>query len=574
MAEITGGELLLRSLHAEDVRHVWAIPDGTYMIFLEALERLGPEFGIDLLVPAHEAAAAHAADAMTRVTGEPAVVMACAGPGAANLLAGVLCAQDEGSPVVAITTTRRSDIAYPQQGGMQVLDQMAVFRPAVKWSAQVRHWRRIPDIVRQAFRAAMTGRPGPVHVEIPEDLLTERREFDGVPLWQAAPDSAGTRPGAEQRLIDRAADALVSANFPMIHAGGGAHRAGAGDELRQLAEHLGCPVTTGAGSRGILPDGHPLVHGPVSPASSMVKNMADVVLAVGTRIGELDFWGRPPIWGDPAKQTMIQVDADPRSIGLNRRADLALVGDARAVAAQLLAAVRAKTPPRPHYSEIESVHAAERKWRAELDARLADMDRRPMVPGQIFTVTNEFFPDDAVGAIDGGNTCVWAAHHMRVRAQRSMLWTSNAGHLGTGLPFAIGAKIAAPNRTVFCVTGDSAFRFNMQELATAVAYRLPIVVVVAVDGAYGMEKSAQARVWGREAPWFGSVHAPVRYDQVAIAMGCHGEFVDRASDLRAALERATAAGKPAVIHAAVDPVENETPPGLALWAAARSVSAG
>ncbi|TAK60431.1 MAG: thiamine pyrophosphate-binding protein [Dehalococcoidia bacterium] len=574
MAEITGGELLLRSLHAENVRHVWAIPDGTYMIFLEALERLGPELGIDLLVPAHEAAAAHAADAMTRVTGEPAVVMACAGPGAANLIAGVLCAQDEGSPVVAITTTRRSDIAYPQQGGMQVLDQMAYFRPAVKWSAQVRHWKRIPDIVRQAFRAAMTGRPGPVHIEIPEDLLMERREFDGVALWHADADSAGTRPGAEQRLVERAAEALVSASFPMIHCGGGAHRSGAGDELRQLAEHLGCPVTTGAGSRGILPDGHSLVHPPVSPAASMVKNMADVVLAVGTRIGELDFWGRQPIWGDPAKQTMIQVDADPRSIGLNRRADLALVGDARAIAGQLLAAVRAKTPPRPHYSEIESVHAAESKWRAELDARLADMDRRPMVPGQIFTVTNEFFPDDAVGAIDGGNTCVWAAHHMQVRAQRAMLWTSNAGHLGTGLPFAIGAKIAAPNRTVFCVTGDSAFRFNMQELATAVAYRLPIVVVVAVDGAYGMEKSAQARVWGREAPWFGSIHAPVRYDEVAIAMGCHGEYVDRASDLRAALERATASGKPAVIHAAVDPVENESPPGAALWAAARSMSGG
>ncbi len=572
MAEITGGELLLRSLHAENVRHVWAIPDGTYMIFLEALERLGPELGIDLLVPAHEAAAAHAADAMTRVTGRPAVVMACAGPGAANLISGILCAQDEGSPVIAITTTRRSDIAYPHLGGMQVLDQMAYFRPAVKWSAQIRHWKRIPDIVRQAFRAAMTGRPGPVHIEIPEDLLLERREFEGVALWQAEDDAGGIGSGVDARLVERAAAMLVSANFPMIHCGGGAQRAGAGDELRALAEHLGCPVTTGAGSRGIVPDGHPLVSQPVSPASSMVKNMADVVLAVGTRIGELDFWGRQPLWGDPAKQAVIQVDVDARNIGLNRRVDLALVGDARAVAGQILDAVRKSTPPRPHYSEIEAVHAADRKWRADLDARLADPERRPMVPGQIFSVTNGFFPDDAVAAIDGGNTCVWAAHHLQVRSQRSMLWTSNAGHLGTGLPFAIGAKIAAPERTVFCVTGDSAFRFNMQELDTAVRYRLPIVVIVAVDGAYGMEKSAQSRVFGREAPWFGSEHAPVRYDQVGIAMGCHGEYVDRAVDLRAALERATASGKPAVIHAAVDPVENETPPGLALWAAARSIS--
>ena len=155
-----------------------------------------------------------------------------------------------------------------------------------------------------------------------------------------------------------------------------------------------------------------------------------------------------------------------------------------------------------------------------------------------------------------------------------MLWTSNAGHLGTGLPFAIGAKLAAPDRPVFCVSGDSAFRFNMQELETAARYRLPITTVVAVDGAYGMEKSAQARVWGREADWFGSDHAPVRFDQVATAMGCHGEYVDRAADLRPALERASASGKPAVIHAAVDPVENVNPPGLALWAAARSGAKG
>jgi acetolactate synthase-1/2/3 large subunit len=161
MGEITGGELLLRSLHAEGVKYVWAIPDGTYMIFLEALERLGPELGMQLLVPDHEAAAAHAADAMTRVTGDPAVVMACAGPGAANLISGVLCAQDEGSPVIAITTTRRSDISYPHLGGMQVLDQQAYFKPAVKWNTRVDQWKRIPDAVRHAFRTALTGRPAP-----------------------------------------------------------------------------------------------------------------------------------------------------------------------------------------------------------------------------------------------------------------------------------------------------------------------------------------------------------------------------------------------------------------------------
>lgn len=568
MGDITGGELLVRSLHAEGVRHVWAIPDGTYMIFLEALERLGPELGMQLLVPGHEAAAAHAADAMTRVTGAPAVVMACAGPGAANLISGVLCAQDEGSPVVAITTTRRSDISYPHMGGMQVLDQQAYFRPAVKWNTQVNQWKRIPDAVRHAFREAMAGRPGPVHIEFPEDLLLQKGEAESVEVWERG-ENASTTSFADPVLIRRAAEMMLDARLPLIHCGGGTQRAGAGPQVRALAEYLGCPVTTGAGSRGIVPDGHELVTRPVSPASAVVKNMADLVLAVGTRFGELDFWGRPPVWGPASSQKVVQVDADPRNIALNRPVEVALVGDAKAVLGQLMDAVRELTEPRPLCEQLAKVREVDENWREEMGQRVADMERQPMVPGQIFTIVNDFFPPDAVVALDGGNTCVWAAHYLMVREQRSMLWTSNAGHLGTGLPYAIGAKIAAPERTVFCVSGDSAFRFNMQELETAVRYKLPITFIVAVDGAYGMEKSAQRRVWGREAPWFGTDHSPVRFDRVAEAMGCHGGYVDRAADLRDALERAASSGRPAVIHAAVDPVENENPPGLALWTAAR-----
>ncbi|MDO8614695.1 MAG: thiamine pyrophosphate-binding protein [Dehalococcoidia bacterium] len=570
MGEITGGELLVRSLHAEGVRDVWAIPDGTYMIFLEALERLGGELGMRLLVPDHEAAGAHAADAMTRVTGEPAVVMACAGPGAANLISGILCAQDEGSPVVAITTTRRSDIAYPHMGGMQVLDQQAYFRPAVKWQAQVNQWWRIPDIVRHAFRVAKSGRPGPVHIEVPEDLLMQRGETDSAAVWSSEEYPSVTRQPADPALVRRAAQMLTDAALPLIHCGGGTQRSGAGEEACALAEYLGCPVTTGAGSRGIVPDGHPLVTQPVSPASAMVKNMADVVLAAGTRFGELDFWGRPPVWSDARRQQVIQVDADARNIGLNRPVAVPLVGDAKVVLGQLLNAVKELTPPRQGWEQMATVRAVDQKWRDEMNSRVADMTRKPMIPGQIFMAANEFFPPDAIATLDGGNTCVWAAHYLQVREQRSMLWTSNAGHLGTGLPFAIGAKLAAPGRSVFCVSGDSAFRFNMQELETAARYQLPIICIVAVDGAYGMEKSAQRRVWGREAEWFGSEHAPVRYDRVAMAMGCHGEYADRAVDLSGALQRSLASGKPAVIHAVVDPEENVNPPGLALWAAARS----
>jgi acetolactate synthase-1/2/3 large subunit len=566
---LSGGELLVRSLHAQGVRHLWAIPDGTYMPVMEALERLGLELDMELVVFDHEAAAAHAADAYTRITGGPAVVLACAGPGAANLVSGIACAADEGSPVIAITTARRADIDYPHLGGMQVLDQTAYFAPVTKWSTEVNHWKRIPDVVRHAFRVAREGRPGPVHFEIPEDVLRATGELADAPVWPGEQTGATAPVGGDAGAVRDAAHRLVDATFPVIHCGGGTWRSGASDAVGALAEHLGCLVTTGPGSRGVLPDGHPLGAPPVSPVAALAKNEADVVLVVGSRLGELDLWGRPPLWRSSDDQALVQIDSDARNLGLNRPVDVGIVGDARAVVGQVFDEVRTLTPARPPHPKLEELRAFERDWRAELDALVADFTRAPMVPGQIFEVCNDVFPDDAVFVQDGGNTCLWAAHYHRARGERQVLWTSNAGHLGTGLPFALGAKLAAPERPVYCVSGDSAFRFNIQELETAARLGLAVVVVVVVDGAWGMEKAAQLRSWGRDAPWFGIDHSLVRFDRVAEAFGCHGEHAESADELRGALERAIASGRPAVVHAVVDPAANVTPPGTDVWAMAR-----
>ena len=572
MAEITGGELLLRCLHAEGVRHINAITDGTYMMVIEALERLGEELDMRLVVPRHEAAAAHACDAYTRVTGKPAVVMACAGPGAANLVAGIMCAQAEGSPVVAITTTRRSDISdsYVQQGGMQVSHHLDVFRPAVKWNGKVDHWKRIPDMVRHAFRAAMAGRPGPTHILIPEDIISEKGDDSSVAIVEPARYRLTGRLPADPATVQRAAEMLVAADLVNIHCGNGSERADAGEQVRLLAEHLGVPVTHTIRARGIIPDDHPLCFHPTCMSRIVANNQADVVLAVGTRLGELNMWGQPPMFGEPDKQRLIQIDTEPTHIGLNRPADIALIGDARVVMAQLYEAIKALTDPRVQHAKIAEFRALEDQFRQELDDALADTAKRPMLTGQILKATNAFFSDDAIFVMDGGNTTLWDIHYHIARQPRSVIYSMNYGHLGTGLPYAIGAKLAAPARPVFCVTGDSAFGFNIQELETAVRNDLPVIVLVAVDGAYGMEKSAQQRQFGREAPWFGHDHAPVRYDQVGTAMGCHGEYVEAVDQLQPALERSVASGKPAVIHVVVDPEANVDPPGNWLWAAARS----
>ncbi len=576
MTEITGGELLLRSLHAEGVRYVNAITDGTYMIFLEALERLGEELDIQLIVPRHEAAGAHIADAATRITGRPAVAMACAGPGAANLLSGVICAQAEGSPVVAITTKRRSDVSdtYRHMGSTQSPSHLDLFRPAVKWNGSIDHWLHIPDMVRHAFRVAVSGSPGPVHLVIAEDVLNQTGDLASVTLWPQERSRVYGPQKADPAQVQRAAEMLVAAGMVNIHAGNGAARSGAGAEILALAEYLNSPVSNNASARGIIPEDHALAFPPLCMASYMTHVQADLILGVGTRFGELAMWGRPPLWGDPAQQPTIQIDSNPANIGLNRPVDVALIGDAKVVMEQLLTAVKALTAPKeadPRLSDLQMFRA---QWWQGLQNDIADMERSPMLTGQILKVCNEFFPDDAILALDGGNTVMWSMHYIVPKTPGSVLYTANMGYLGTGLPYAIGAKIVAPERPVYCVSGDSAFGFNMQELETAVRLNLPLIIIVAVDGAFGMEKSAQRRVFNREAPWFHHDHAPVRYDKVAEAMGCHGEYVEKASDLSDALQRAVDSAKPAVLHAVVDPVANVDPPGLYIWNMARSGKVG
>jgi len=573
MKEIKGGELLLRSLAMENIEHIHAITDGTYMSFLEPLERLGDELGVRLVVPRHEGAAAHLCDGYTRVTGKPAVVMACAGPGAANLLSGLICAEAEGSPVVAITTTRRSDIgdSYAQQAAMQVGDQQGYFKPAVKWSGKVDHWQRIPDMVRHAFRVAMSGRPGPVHLLIPQDVLDGYGDAESVDLIEPEKYrvSAMFSQTATPSAIQQAAELLARARLVSIHVGNGCERSGAGEEVRQLAEYLGMPITKTARGMSVVPCSHPLAINSLCLGGLMAHNEADVLLVVGTRLGEMSGFGKPPMWADPKTSKTIQIDAEPTNIGLNRPVDVGLVGDAKAVLKQLIDAVMDITEPRPPHEKVGEYKGYESQWRQDLNA-LADQMQDPMCVGSAIRECNDYFGDDVVMTLDGGNTSWWGFHYSRARKERSAIHSTIYGHLGTGLPYALGAKLAYPDRPVCCISGDSAFNFNIQELETAVRENLPVVCLVMVDGAWGMEKTAQKRTWGREAPWF-KVHnaQEIRYDKVCEAVGGHGEYVTNATEIKPALERSLASGVVSVVHCVIDPDSNVWPPGIEAWNALR-----
>ncbi|MBN1657704.1 MAG: thiamine pyrophosphate-binding protein [Anaerolineae bacterium] len=558
MAEMTGGELLLKCLQQEGITTLFGILDGSFNPFLAKLD----DYGLRFVNARHEAAAAHMADAYARIRGEPAVVIGGIGPGASNMISGVITAYAEGSPLIVFSGQRRRSIIYPDRGGsFQNVDLLGLYRPVTKWSAGVRDWRRLPELIRRAFREATTGRPGPVYVEIPEDVMRGTGDPQQVDVWPPDRYRPVQPAGADPALIAAAADLLAAAQRPCLHAGTGVSWACAWDEFLALADHLAAAVTTSLGARGVVPEDHPRYFHPLDrTALEAARSEADVVLAAGGRLGELDNWGRGASWGSPAEQRLIQVDRDPTAIGLNRPVDLGIVGDARAVLAALLEEVKKRTPAREEHDRWETYRALSAEWRAQKEASLYSREG-DVNPGRMVQTVRQFFPRDAITVMDGGNTSLWTASFNPIYQPRSYLYTAKFGHLGTGLPYAIGAKLAAPERPVYLISGDGALGFNIQELETARRYGTKITVVVSCDSGWGMERSSQ---------YFAQIanlvecdlSSETRYDLVAQAFGCHGELVQAPDELWPALERAAAADKPALVQVVIDPMNNLAPPGL------------
>lgn len=558
MSEITGGELLLKCLKEEGVTTFFGVLDGSYNAFLAKLN----DYGMRIIAPRHEAAAAHMAEAWARIRGEPAVVIGGIGPGAANMVSGVITAFAEGSPVIAISGQRRRNIIYPDRGGsFQNVDLLGLYRPITKWCAGVRDWKRMPELFRRAYREAMTGRPGPVYIEIPEDVMRGTGEPATAPVWPPTQYRAG-KPGAgDSTLIAQAAEMLVNSQRPFAHAGQGVSWSGAWEEFVALADHLAAAMSTSLSARGVVPEDHPRCIRPLNRAAlEAARSEADVALVVGSRLGELDGWGRGASWGDPAAQKIIHIDADPASIGLNRPVDVGIVGDAKAALAALLAEVKKLTGPRSEHAGFGKYRELTRAWQTQLDGAM-QLTAGQINSGRMISEVRAFFPRDAITVMDGGNTSLWSTNYNPVYAPRSFLYTAKFGHLGAGLPYALGAKMAAPDRPVYLITGDGALGFNIQELETARRHNVPVIVIVACDRGWGMERSSQlfAQVGAMVET---ELYAETRYDQIAQAFGCHGELVEELPQLRPALERATASGKPALIQVMVDQMANMAPPGI------------
>ncbi len=568
----TGGDLIAQMLKAEGVDTVFGIIDGSYVGLNAALG----QHGIRLITPRHETSAAHMAGAYARLTGKLGVCIASNGPGAANILPGVAVENGEGNRVLVITSWRRQGIVNPDRGGtFQYFNQVGAIKPMAKWSGAAEDFARLPEIMRRAFRVSFEGRPGVVHVCVPEDIINAPSEAEMAPLTR--PDQYRTTEPISPALgqVRKAADMLERARLPMIQAGSGVLHAGAAEELAAVAELLQAPVTTSWGGRASLDERRavsiPLMH---TEMVNKIRNESDVVLALGTRFGETDWWGKAPYWAQADHQDVIQVDCDGEIIGLNKPIKLGILSDVKTFLTDLRAELERRGLDRTGSSQETRVRTYDAEKTENGEAAIAIMGSIdvPLHTFQVPVTCQEVFEDDAIIVIDGGNTSVWGSSFHQIRTPGAHMMTYKFGMLGAGVGQALGAQIAYPDRQVYAIMGDGAMGFHMQEIETAVRNKLPVIFLVIADKQWGMVKFSQGMALNPSGMMerralssnetINTDLGEIAFDRLAQAMGAHGERVNKTKDLKPALERALKSGNCAVIHVDVDPTEHMWAPGV------------
>ena len=539
-----GQERLVDLFLVENVEVISGIVDVHFMDF----HRAAVAAGIKMIGTRHEVGTVMVADAAARMTGRPQVAMAAYGPGVANMVGGVVTANEENVPMIVLVSGRgfhtRSVVRNTKY---QYWSQLEMFKQICKWAAVVQGIQQLDEVVHEAFRQACSGRPCPVYIEVPVDVMWSEAEFPPAPQPEQY-RSVKPQP-APDTTIDQAADLLVKANCPVILAGQGIHMARAHKDLEQLARILKCPVIPSFGGRGALPESDPqtLMFG-FAGANEACKK-ADVVLALGTSIGEPLFCGETPRWGKQGEQTWIHVERDASRIHTNRFADLAVVGDLNAVLPQLSDALLLHDLF-TQAAEVVDWREAQQTWRQSVADNAHSGN--PIHPGRAILEAREAIPDDAVIVRDGGCTAIW---DLTLFEQRSndFLWTSHTGHLGCGLPYAIGAKlIVGDKQPVVVITGDGALGFQFMEFETAVRENLPIVIIVNYDQHWGMELMDFYDGPDSIDTCPGTRMAMTRFDEMARAIGGHGEYVEKIEEVKPAVERALQSGKPAIVQIMTD----------------------
>lgn len=546
MARMSGWQAVVAALQAEGVQRVYGLPGDPVHLY-DALYDTPEILAVQVR---HEASGVFMAMAEARLTNRVAVCHASPGPGMSNTLSGLLEAYSACMPIICLATGTPS--TFNGMGAFQENDAIGLTRPVTKWTVRVERPERIPWTMRRAFSLAASGKPGPVFVELPGDVGTAVTEMEPY-----RPSPRPLRCAADPALLTQAANLLRAAERPVLVAGGGVPLAGAGEELRLLAEQEHIPVLTTFSGRGSIAEDHRLAFGLVglyrTRPGKDVYDGADLLITVGSRMEGFQS-GDWQLFPDAAR--FIQIDIDPFEIGRNWVPDVAVIGDAGLVLRDLAATMRADPGRRPaRAAQVEQAVADKAAFAREVEAECAAADGVPLKSKRIVHALNSVYGRDTILVNENGGQDLWSYFHpyYRVLDAGDLVPMGEQTCMGAGITGAVAAKLACPRKKVVCVAGDGAFQMMPQELSTAVQYGAPVTWVILNTYSLGWSKWSQEQRGRRFIAC--DFTAQPDFVQLAHAHGCHAERVERPEQIRPALERARAAtegGTPAVIEFVVD----------------------
>lgn len=536
--------------------------DVTHIFYVDAILRKSmvdiEELGIKRVVTHSEKAAAYMADGYARISGKPGVCMAQS-VGAANLAAGLQDAYLARTPLIAITGKKPPMFQY--RNAYQEIDHAPFFAAVTKYQADVVLPEQLPHLFRQAFRESTSGRPAPVHLDFIGREARELEAAEGFPpvsVDERYKHFPAYRPAPLPSDLEPACRFIESSLRPIIVAGGGARISGAAEEVTRLAEKCNIPVATSVDGKGMIPENHPLSVGVVGSYSAWCANKAvyeaDLVIYIGSSVGDQTAHN----WKVPAQGTqIIQIDIDPSELGRSYPNTLGIHGDAKVTLQMLIAQLK---DSKGNADWLQRTRTLVSEWQAEVSPK-RESGESPIRPERICKELTDILPDDAIMVTDTGYSAIWAATMLHI-TKPTQTFIRAAGSLGWGFPASLGAKCAAPHRPVLCFTGDGGFWYHFAELETARRHHINTVTVVNNNNGFsqGIDdvKKMYAGRSGNERELY--AFEEVGFAQIAKDMGCFGIRVEKAEDIRPAIEQALAANAPAVVEVMTDFSARVPPP--------------
>jgi acetolactate synthase I/II/III large subunit len=547
-------DVFLRYLEEENVSHVFGIPGGLLHPLMAAIEASG---ALTLIVTKHEQGAAFIADGFARATGKLAVCVGTSGPGATNLVTGVACAYADGVPMLVVTgqaATHALGKGAAQETAREDIDIVEMFRPITKYSAMVTDADSFAHHLRRALRQALTGRRGPVHLNVPVDLWERGASEDWFEPRTYRPETRGF----DRLAVQRAADALLSAEYPVLLAGSGVAAAGAEEHLRVLAELVPARVATSPRAKGVFPEDHAFSLGIFGNAGhraardTILGDDVDVLFTVGTSLGETSTFNWTPRLRP--SRALVQLDIDADRIGRNYPVDIPLVGDAQAilieVAYHLHRRIRDGMCPASRWGGQPDIVRGHGRYD---DAALRTSEAVPMTPQRWRVDLEEVLPEDAIVFSDIGAHMLFNLHDLTIRRGQRFFINLGFGSMGHGTVAPIGAALALPGHPVFALVGDGCFAMNGMELITAAEHKVPVIWIVESNNMHGITWHC-SKLLSRGRPMEAAVYKrPLEIAALARAMGLHARVVDRPGQIQDAVRELLRMQAPGVIEVRVDP---------------------